>query len=181
MDKYDQCSLYIVSTVEHSASGDLFTHGIYGAFDNIDLFMSNLRPSSCIVDLFVRGVTIAPPESGELARPIDWLLRVHDHHPQIIGTFETSANVVNIQIWDVTNGQNTAVAITASGCYQIGDTGRWGWSTANLPTVYGHARQYFYIMISDATETFDGQFFLELPEKAKWIYPDDQDEYLMRI
>ncbi|RLC89087.1 MAG: hypothetical protein DRJ03_00595 [Chloroflexi bacterium] len=175
----DSCDMFVLADNDSVASGDLFTHGIYAASDNVDLFMSSPRPSSGDADIFIRGITTAPPESGDLARPIDWLLRASDHHPQIIGTFETAANFVNIQVWDVTDGSNTAMVLASSGCYQIGDTGRWGWSTANLPTPDGHAGQYFYLMTSDASETFDGQFIMDVPEGAKWIHPSDRGDYLV--
>ena len=119
-------------------------------------------------------------ESGGLARPLDWLLQTSDHFPQILGTLEGAASV-NIQLWEITNGQNDLVSIVSSGCYQIGDTGRWAWSTANLPTYTTHQRQYFYIMIANSDGTFTGQFFLELPENAKWSSPENQSDYILQI
>jgi len=178
-DRTAQRDLYTAGHESIVGSGDLFVHGIYADTARIDLFMSSPEPSSGNHDLFVHGVAPASGASGGLAKPIDWLLRAADHHPQIIGTFETPANLVNIQVWDITNGENTPVSVASSGCYQIGNTGRWGWSTANLPTVYGHARQYFYIMTSDATETFDGQFFMDTPEGAKWVHPRGRGDYLV--
>lgn len=109
---------------------------------------------------------------------IDWLLRTSDHFPQLIGTFENSAVTVNIAVWDITGGQNALMSIANSGCYSIGYTGRWGWSTAYLPSTQGHAKQYAYTMISDTSETFDGQLILDTPENAKWIYPDNSADYL---
>ena len=182
------CDLVTLSDTDAVASGDLFVKGhqpttgscdLYiCAYDNTfvssNLFVEGYGTQVASNNLFIRGT------AGVVAKSIDWLLRTSDHYPQIIGTLE-GAVTATIQLWEITDGQNTPVSLMSNRCYQIGNTGRWGWSTANLPTVYGHARQYFYIMTSDTTETFDGQFFLELPEEAKWIYPDDQDEYLMRI
>lgn len=114
-------------------------------------------------------------------RPIDWLLRTSDHNPQIIGTLGIAASSVNIQVWDITNGQNLQMILATSGCYAIGNTGRWGWSTSDLPTIYGHFKQYYYIMTSDLSETFDGQFIMDVPEGAKWIHPNNNDDYLRQI
>lgn len=110
-------------------------------------------------------------------KSLDWLLRHSDHNPQIIGTLEGAA-IVNIQIWDVTDGQNTLMSVASSGCYSIGDTNRWGWSTIYLPTTQGHARHYFYLMTSDTAVTFGGQFIMDVPEGAKWIHPSNQTDYL---
>lgn len=129
-------------------------------------------------DLFVRGVVTAQPSSGILSKPFDWFLKIADHYPQIIGTFDTPASAVTIQLWDVTNGQNTPVSVASSGCYQISDTGRWGWSTTHLPSLQGNAKHYFYTMTSDVAETFEGQFIWDAPEGAKWIYPSDQGTYI---
>jgi len=112
------------------------------------------------------------------ARPLDWLLKTTDHYPQIIGTFDPSANSVVIQIWDITDGQNTLLSVPNSGCYGIGNTDRWGWSTSGLPVTQGHSRHYYYMMTSDAAETFDGQFLLDVPEGARWIHPTDRGDYL---
>ena len=114
--------------------------------------------------------------SGNL---IDWMLRTSDYNPQLIGAFDTVASGVNIQIWDITDGQNLLMSLDSSGCYQIGDTGRWGWSTINLPTTQADTRQYFYLMISSESETFEGQFMLDVPEGARWIHPNSFDEYLL--
>ena len=119
--------------------------------------------------------------SGAVAasgNPLDWLIHTHDYNPQLIGTFTQSSVSVNIQLWDITNGVNDLVILTSSGCYEIGDTNRWGWSTANLP-INDYSRHYFYRMISDTSEVFDGQFLLDIPERGKWIYPNDQSEYLV--
>lgn len=116
-----------------------------------------------------------------LGKPIDWLLKTSDHNPQIIGTLGVSVSGVNIQVWDVTDGVNIALIIPNNVCYQIGNTGRWGWSTINLPSIQGNAIHYFYIMTSNLGTTFDGQFTLDLPEGAKWFHPNNQNNYILEI
>ena len=112
------------------------------------------------------------------ARPIDWLLKSPDHYPQIVGIFDVSATSVTIQIWDIVDGQNISVSLASSDCYQIGDTGRWGWSTVNLPVTSNLTKQYFYIMTSNIASTFDGQFIMDIPESAKWIHPGNRNSYI---
>ncbi len=157
--------MYILNIGEFAASGDLYVAG--------PLQMTGF------FDLFIVGTGVVPEEVVTLGRPIDWLLKTSDHNPQIIGTFATTVSGVNISVWDVTNGANTAMSIPNSGCYQIGNTGRWGWSTTNLPSTQGHARHYFYQMTSNLSTTFDGQFLLDLPEGAKWIHPSEFGQYLL--
>jgi hypothetical protein len=161
-------------------SGDLYISGSAAIItDSFDLFISAPIPVSDNIDLFIRGITVIPPSSGDEGRAMDWLLRTSDHYPQIIGAFDPAVSGVSIRIWDIVDGQNTLVPLTSSGCYSINDTGRWGWSTSNLPGLTGHQHQYYYMMTGDPSGTFDGQFFLEVPEDAKWIYPPDQDEYIL--
>lgn len=110
---------------------------------------------------------------------MDWFLKTSDHYPQLIGTFDSSISGVTIQVWDVINAQNTLVSPTSSGCYPITDTGRWGWSTSNLPSLSGYQHQYYYLMAGNPSGTFDGQFFLEVPEDAKWIHPNNSGGYIL--
>lgn len=172
--------LFIDSHIIFQASGNLYISGnVTTITDNFDLFIAGPTPVSGDIDLFVRGVTVLPPTSGDEGRAMDWFLRTSDYYPQIIGTFDSSISGVTIQVWDVVNAQNTSVSLTSSGCYSITDTGRWGWSTSNLPSLSGYQHQYYYLMTGDPSGTFDGQFFLEVPEDAKWAFPSSQDEYII--
>lgn len=173
-DVYDSILLYLKVPEPSNASGNLYLHAPEFISTSGDLFMSGPELVSVSGNLFMRGAI------ESLAESIDWLLRTHDHYPQILGTFE-SATSVNIQLWDITDGQNTLVTVASSGCYQIGNTGRWGWSTVNIPITQGNGKQYFYLMTSNASITFGGQFFLELPEGAKWIHPTNSADYLKQI
>lgn len=187
-DIYKSILLYLKVPEPSNASGDFYLHGPEQALASGNLFIVGPLLTSTSGDFFMHG-----PESistsgnlfmrgavESLAESIDWLLRTHDHYPQILGTFESAVSV-NIQLWDITDGQNTLVSVASSGCYQIGNTGRWGWSTANIPITQGNGKQYFYLMTSNASITFGGQFFLELPEGAKWIHPSNSTDYLKQI
>ena len=100
--------------------------------------------------------------------------------PQLIGVFDNPATTVNIQVWNITDGNNAQVPISSSGCYEIGDTSRWGWSTANMPVAVGNAKHYFYNMVADTGENFEGQFILDIPERSKWIHPSDDSGYITK-
>lgn len=187
-DIYGSILLYLKVPEPSNASGNLYLHGPEQTLASGNLFIVGPLLVSTSGNFFMHGPELASTSGNlfmrgaieSLAESIDWLLRTHDHYPQILGTFE-SATSVNIQLWDITDGQNTLVSVTSSGCYQIGDTGRWGWSTANIPITQGNGKQYFYLMTSNASITFGGQFFLELPEGAKWIHPSDPTDYLKQI
>lgn len=183
--------LFIYGTEQITASDNLFIGGYEEIFSSGDLLIQGSRstqssiplaifaPPPDIIDsipLFIAGL---PSSSGDEGRAMDWFLRTSDHYPQLIGTFDASISGVTIQVWDVVDAQNSSVSLASSGCYQITDTGRWGWSTANLPSLSGYQHQYYYMMTGDPSGTFDGQFFLEVPEDAKWIHPSDTNEYLL--
>lgn len=163
-DIYDITSLYIHGPELSIASGNLFVGGV-----------TNLTSS---INLFLNAGTI--PTVEVLATPIDWLIRSSDYNPQIIGTID-DVTTVSIQVWNVTDGVNISLPIGSSDCYQIGDTGRWAWSTTYLPTPMIQRQQYFYVMTGDNEETFSGQFFLEVPERSKWFHPVDRNDYLKSI
>lgn len=169
-------NLFISGPNQPTASSNLFISGPVPLAASGNLFISGPMPPTASGDLFIHGY-VSTEEGESLARPIDWLLNSHDHYPQIIGTLEGAASAT-IQVWEITDGQNTSVSLASSGCYQIGDTGRWGWSTVNLPTGGTYQLQYFYMITADNNDIFTGQFFLKLSEKAKWIHPRNREEYL---
>lgn len=144
---------------------------IYNTSGSMSLFTFASPPDIYdLTTLYIEGLT---PTSLSPLSIINRLTKTSDYNPQIIGTFTNVVNGVNIQLWDVTDGQNIPVTVVSSGCYQIGDTRQWGWSTINLPIYTGYSKQFIYLMTANNDETFDGQFFLSLPERSKWIHPSD--------
>lgn len=113
------------------------------------------------------------PESSDLPlRIIHRLTRVGDYNPQLIGAFNEGISSVNIRIWDVINGANIPVILPNSGCYAIGNTNKWGWSTAYLPFASGYNNYHYYFeMAANTGETDYGEFFLTVPEHGRWVYP----------
>ena len=181
MDQYQETDIILYASgnlsfvIEgHSLNSDsstLFISAYNTSAHSGDLFIGGLESPSGSINLFIQA------DDDISVKPIDWLLKSSDHYPQILGTL-SGATSVNIQLWEVTDGQNTAVSVASSGCYQIGDTGRWGWSTSGILSQNTDRQQYFYLMTADNGETFDGQFFLEVPERAKWVHPNNFNEYL---
>lgn len=100
--------------------------------------------------------------------PVAELLRTHDHHPQVIGLlgYVGVSGDVEMTVYELTG--MTEVALGHSGCYPIGDTGRWGWSTAYLPAGTSHGQHFVYRMAtSGGAQTFAGEFLLRFPESKR--------------
>jgi hypothetical protein len=96
--------------------------------------------------------------------------------PAIIGELVTG-QTVHIQLWE--NG--TLVAITASGCTEIDNTGRYTWSTSGIPTLLS-SRQQFHWRMSDGSNTDDGDFVLISHENCDGGMPSlsNKDSYIVQ-
>jgi len=165
MDKYGEY------TGTPNDSIDLYTASFETIDQSCDLFASGTSPHhSASCDL----VCFGPPPAPAVGVSLDWLLASSDYAPQLIGTF-TSASTVTIQVWDVSNGANEAVELTSDTCYQIGDTGRWGWSTVNLPQATRGYKHYFYVMTDNGGNTFSGQCVFG---GTKPNHPRNMEEYI---
>lgn len=74
--------------------------------------------------------------------------------PAIIGELVTG-QTVNIELWE--NG--TPIVLSASGCNEIDETGRYSWSTSGIPVLTA-SRQQFHWRMSDGSNTDNGDFVL---------------------
>lgn len=92
-----------------------------------------------------------------------------DAPPAIVGELVTGA-VVNIEIWE--NG--TPSTITASGCGEINSTGRYSWSTGNIPVLTA-SRQQFHWRMTDGTNEDEGDFVLVSHENRDGGMPSLND------
>lgn len=154
-DIYGIASLYVGVPESLAISGTLFLLGPPRLFASVDLFINGA----------ISGV-------DEL-RIINRLTQTSDYYPQLVSTFSISASSVNIEVWDVVDGQNTKLTIANSGCYAIGDTGKWGWSTKYLSFTGDHKKyHYYYRMTSDMSTEQYGEFLITVPERGRWSYPD---------
>lgn len=176
IDVYDSLNLFINGNSTDNNQTDLFMHGYSGVADYSNLFIRGDDDRTKSIDLFIEGSTAS---TSTIDFSLERLLRTSDHSPQLIGNFTTSPSGVNIEVWDITNGQNLALALESSGCYPIGNTGRWGWSTQYLPTLSGFRELFYYRMTSNLGEIFEGQLILGVPESTKWFHPKDSGNYLV--
>jgi len=174
-----EIDFYMQGPILATSGSDLYIKGPLLQTSGINLFMSSPRPSNGSTNLFITGPAAQP--SGQIAQIVDYFIKQHDYNPQIIGRFDTIPASAVIRIWNIIDGVNTRVSLTDDTCYRIGSTKSWGWSTANLPTISGTNQQFFYTMTSSLEETFDGQFFINVPEDARWLHPSDSGSYIKRI
>jgi hypothetical protein len=122
-------------------------------------------------DLFIEGSNDVS-SSGLPLRIVHHLVRTGDYDPQLIGSFDNGGSSVNIRVWNIVDGVNAQVDIANSGCYSIGDTGKWGWSTRYIPFASGRDDYHYYFeMIADNDEVEYGEFFLTVPERGRWVHP----------
>jgi hypothetical protein len=149
-----------------TASGNLFIEGFLPTVSGeMPLFIAGPIQLTESIHLFLRGnvsgLTPSVDPDDDFGMSLDVLFTRGDHNPQIIGRFITDPNSVTIQIYNVISGVNTLVTLDDNQCYQIGDTGRWAWSTVNLPELQNIVNQYVYVMTGDNAEIFKGKFILK--------------------
>lgn len=99
-----------------------------------------------------------------------------DAPPTIIGELVTG-QTVNIQLWE----SGVLISIASSGCTEIGNTGRYSWSTSGIPTLTA-SRQQFQWQMSDGTNTDEGDFMLISHENRDGGMPslNDKDSYIVQ-
>lgn len=192
--------LYLYGWDNLAASGDLFIHGLDNINTSGNLFIEGHLDSSGVPapslfihgheiisasgDSFIHGYDIKAASGNLFIRGVentdDSQIRIihrltvtSDYSPQLISTFFAAPVLVNIEVWDVGDGQNTKQTIANSGCYQIGNTNKWGWSTEYLPFKSYHKKyHYYYRMTSNENEQEYGEFIITVPEGGRWSYPD---------
>jgi hypothetical protein len=168
--------LFLLGSTQIISSGNLFIYGLDNISGSISLFTFAPPPDIYnTISLYVEGLA---ETSGTIGEVIDFFVKTTDYSPQIIGTFDTIPASATISVWSVIDGENTVISLTDNICYRIGDTNSWRWSTTNLPTFSGFNQQFFYIMTSNLSETFEGQFFLDMPENTQWFHPRDTSLYI---
>lgn len=83
-----------------------------------------------------------------------------DSPPAIVGELVTG-QTVNIELWK----DGVAVVITASGCTEIGTTGRYTWSTGGIATLSA-SREQFHWRMSGGGNTDEGNIVLASNENT---------------
>jgi len=160
---------------------DLFIEGVLpNISENLDLFISTKDNKNQELNLFIHGpeqitsnITLSihgttsglpPLENGDdnFGITLDELFKNADYNPQIIGRFTGDPNSVTIEVW---NNNGDVITLANNDCYQIGDTGRWAWSTVNLSPLTKVISQFVFRMTGDNAEVFESQFILHTRRK----------------
>ncbi len=177
--------------------GEVLENPLFIDEDNLDYSLTNGSPavkagfdlssvgwidfSAQQIDIgaFLDPVVINENDSFGLNSPpkLERLLLRQDHHPQIIGRFDGSESGVVIRVWNVVGAENNELTLENNTCYEIGNTGRWGWSTQYLPKSNKGIQHYFYQMISDNTQGFEGLFMLN----TNFGFPSNINEYISSV
>lgn len=153
-DVYNNTTLYLPGPEIVSSSADLFSMGSESINNSCNLFIGELS-------------------SGLQLRIINRLTKTGDYDPQLIGAFDVQPISVGIEVWDIVDGQNIQIDIASSGCYAIGDTKRWGWSTAHLGfTGERNKYHYYFRMIASDSANVYGEFLITVPEDVLWSSPN---------
>lgn len=100
--------------------------------------------------------------------------------PQLVGNlgYVGASGDVKIRIWELKNGSPVPYYLQDSGCYPIGDTGRWGFSTRIIGQTDYERPQYHYMMNAPNGTNFQGQFFMNYKGQR---YPGPSGDFRKNI
>jgi len=96
----------------------------------------------------------------------------------IIGDF-TTGETVNIELWQ----DGILQTITSSGCTEIDETGKFGWSTGNIAVLTASKVQYHWKMQDGSSNSVEGDFVLQSVEGEDGGMPslNNKDSYIRKI
>jgi len=100
--------------------------------------------------------------------------------PAVVGELPTSGTVT-IELW--VEGIEVTSEVTSTICTEINNTGRYSWSTGNIPVLESGQRQYHWRMTdSVSSETDEGDFILFQREARDGLMPSltDPDSYIIK-
>jgi len=109
-------------------------------------------------------------------------IREYDYLPDspisIIGEL-TTGQTVTIEVWQ----DGVAVVLTSDVCSEIDATGKYSWSTINLPVLPTDRAQYHWRMDDGAGNTVEDDFILQSIESTDGKMPSlrDPDSYILQI
>jgi len=101
-----------------------------------------------------------------------------DEPLSIIGDF-TTGETVNIELWQ----DGILQTITSSGCNEINETGKFAWSTVNIPVLGASRVQYHWRMLDSLSNSVEGDFILASIEGEDGGMPslNNKDSYILKI
>ena len=170
----DNLDLIITGNESLTDNLNLFVNGKDSLTNNLNLIIAGEETNDGSLNLFIKGALGEDDDNFNLS--LEQLFKNADYSPQIIGRFITSPSSVTIEVWDLMNN-NSVVSLTSNGCYEIGNTDRWGWSTINLPPLTRIANQYVFKMTANTLEVFKGEFVV----KTKRLGRDRKPRWKRRI
>lgn len=89
--------------------------------------------------------------------------------PAVVGELPTSGTVT-IELW--VDGVDVTSEVTSVSCMEINSTGRYSWSTGNIPTLSSSQRQYHWRMTDSVSSEIDeGDFILFQREARDGLMP----------
>jgi hypothetical protein len=97
-----------------------------------------------------------------------------DFTPQFAGQFFNDifpAANVTIEVWDLSNGDNTQLLLADDNCYQIGNTLSWAWSSEHLPNEFTNSGNFMYRMTADNGEIYCSRVLLSSVEERGGFPP----------
>jgi len=100
--------------------------------------------------------------------------------PSVLGELPSSG-LVNIELW--VDGVDVTSEVTATLCNEINETGRYSWSTGNIPVLDASQKQYHFRMTdSISSQTDEGDFILFQREAKDGLMPslNDPDSYIVK-
>ncbi len=103
-----------------------------------------------------------------------------DNAPSVIGELPTSG-IVTIELW--VDGIDVTFEVTSTVCNEINATGRYSWSTGNIPVLQSSQRQYHFRMTDSVSgDTAQGDFVLFARESQDGSMPslNDKDSYIIK-
>jgi hypothetical protein len=101
-----------------------------------------------------------------------------DSPAAIVGELVTGGTVT-IEVWKDAD----AVSLTDNACEEIDATGRYSWSTSNLPVLMESREQYHWRMDDGVGNTVEGDFILKAPEADDGMMPSlrNQSSYIRQV
>lgn len=192
-DKLQKANLDGSNVEDIITAGLVYPDGIeLGVYDNdiVNLFTPGHEVITASGSLYIAGQTAYSEMTlyifGDTSvawtyqgRSAEEFVKTADYSPQLVGSVSGSPSIVTIQVWNITGGVNAELSLASSGCYSIGSTGRWGWSTSHLPAMDTDRQQFFYRMIGNTGGASDGEFKIDIPESIRWFHPSSQSEFLL--
>lgn len=132
----------------------------------------NVTPKPAVNNspLFIKGPVVINAntpvflQASVTSDDFDWTFEdfvgVDGFVPNIIGNLEGATGPVTIQVWENTSSGVVLLSLVSDVCTQIGSTGRWGWSTSNLPTTSNKVPSYVFTMTPTTGAAIFGEFRL---------------------